>query len=117
MIGSSGVGKSTILNRLLGTDRQRTSAVREGDERGQHTTTARELFMIPGGSLLIDMPGLREVQLWAGEEAVRRRLPGYSGVGGGVPVSRLYARGRARVCRGEFRAGCDAARELSEDAA
>jgi ribosome biogenesis GTPase / thiamine phosphate phosphatase len=70
MIGSSGAGKSTILNRLLGIEQQRTSAVRAGDDRGRHTTTARELFMLPGGWLLIDMPGLREVQLWAGDEAV-----------------------------------------------
>jgi ribosome biogenesis GTPase / thiamine phosphate phosphatase len=70
MIGSSGVGKSTILNRLLGIGRQRTDAVRAGDDRGRHTTTARELFMMPGGWLLIDMPGLREVQLWACDEAV-----------------------------------------------
>lgn len=65
LIGSSGVGKSTILNRLLGTEQQRTSAVREGDDRGRHTTTSRELFLMPGGWLLIDMPGLREIQLWA----------------------------------------------------
>lgn len=70
MIGSSGVGKSTILNRLLGSGRQRTNEVRAGDDRGRHTTTARELFLMPGGWLLIDMPGLREVQVWAGEEAV-----------------------------------------------
>jgi ribosome biogenesis GTPase / thiamine phosphate phosphatase len=70
MIGSSGAGKSTILNRLLGVERQRTSAVRAGDDRGRHTTTARELFMVPGGWLLIDTPGLREVQLWASDEAV-----------------------------------------------
>jgi ribosome biogenesis GTPase len=70
MIGSSGAGKSTILNRLLGSERQRTSAVRAGDGRGRHTTTARELFMMPGGWLLIDTPGLREVQLWASDDAV-----------------------------------------------
>jgi len=70
LVGSSGVGKSTIVNRLLGMERQRASAVRAGDNRGRHTTTARELFMMPGGSLLIDMPGLREVQLWAGDEAL-----------------------------------------------
>jgi ribosome biogenesis GTPase / thiamine phosphate phosphatase len=70
MIGSSGAGKSTILNRLLGIEWQRTGAVRAGDDRGRHTTTTRELFMVPGGWLLIDMPGLRELQLWAADEAV-----------------------------------------------
>jgi ribosome biogenesis GTPase len=68
LIGSSGVGKSTILNRLLGDERQRTNAVRSGDDRGRHTTTTRELFVMPGGWLLMDLPGLREVQLWASTE-------------------------------------------------
>jgi ribosome biogenesis GTPase len=68
LIGSSGVGKSTILNRLLGDERQRTTAVRAGDSRGRHTTTTRELFVMPGGWLLMDLPGLREVQLWATTE-------------------------------------------------
>jgi ribosome biogenesis GTPase len=65
LIGSSGVGKSTIVNALLGERRQATRGVRLGDGRGRHTTTARSLFMMPAGWLLIDMPGLREVQLWA----------------------------------------------------
>jgi ribosome biogenesis GTPase / thiamine phosphate phosphatase len=68
LIGSSGVGKSTIVNRLLGDERQATRAVRSEDDRGRHTTTARSLFSIPGGWLLIDMPGLREIQLWASPE-------------------------------------------------
>jgi ribosome biogenesis GTPase len=68
LIGSSGVGKSTILNRLLGDERQRTSPVRASDSRGRHTTTSRQLFVMPGGWLLMDLPGLREVQLWATAE-------------------------------------------------
>ena len=68
LIGSSGVGKSTILNRLLGDERQRTTAVRASDSRGRHTTTTRQLFRMPGGWLLMDLPGLREVQLWANPE-------------------------------------------------
>lgn len=71
LIGSSGVGKSTILNRLLGDERQRTNAVRAGDSRGRHTTTSRQLFVMPGGWLLMDLPGLREVQLWASTEQVQ----------------------------------------------
>jgi ribosome biogenesis GTPase len=67
LIGSSGVGKSTILNRLLGDERQRTNAV-SADDRGRHTTTTRQLFVMPGGWLLMDLPGLREVQLWASTE-------------------------------------------------
>jgi ribosome biogenesis GTPase len=65
LIGSSGVGKSTLVNRLLGEERQATRDVRSEDDRGRHTTTTRSMFMMPGGWLLIDMPGLREVQLWA----------------------------------------------------
>lgn len=65
LIGSSGVGKSTIVNRLLGDRRQATREVRSDDDRGRHATTTRSMFVMPGGWLLIDMPGLREVQLWA----------------------------------------------------
>ena len=65
-LGSSGVGKSTLINALLGVDRQRTYAVREHDSRGRHTTTNRELLVLPGGGLLVDTPGMRELQLWEG---------------------------------------------------
>ncbi|MDX2178544.1 MAG: ribosome small subunit-dependent GTPase A [Bryobacteraceae bacterium] len=70
MLGSSGAGKSTLLNRLLGEGAQRTGPVREHDSRGRHTTTHRELIALPSGAFLIDTPGLREVQLWAGEESI-----------------------------------------------
>jgi ribosome biogenesis GTPase len=65
LLGSSGVGKSTIVNRLLGREKQRTQEVREADQRGRHTTTHRELVALPGGALLLDTPGLREIQLWS----------------------------------------------------
>jgi ribosome biogenesis GTPase len=71
-LGSSGVGKSTIINALLGDERLKTAEVRESDGRGKHTTTRRELIMLPGVGLVIDTPGLRELQLWADEEAVGR---------------------------------------------
>lgn len=64
LLGSSGVGKSTIINRLLGYARQRTREVRAHDSRGRHTTSNRELVALPGGGLLIDTPGMRELQLW-----------------------------------------------------
>jgi ribosome biogenesis GTPase / thiamine phosphate phosphatase len=70
LIGSSGVGKSTLVNRLLGADRQRTAEVRAHDSRGRHTTTHRELLRLPGGALLVDTPGLRELQLWAAPDAL-----------------------------------------------
>lgn len=71
LAGSSGVGKSTIVNRLLGFERQRVEAVRASDNRGRHTTTARELFLLDRGWLLLDTPGLRELEPWAGPESVR----------------------------------------------
>jgi ribosome biogenesis GTPase len=61
VLGSSGVGKSTLVNALLGSERLRTSAVREDDSRGRHTTTHRELVRLPGGALLIDTPGIRSL--------------------------------------------------------
>jgi len=64
LLGSSGVGKSTLINRLLGAERLRTHAVRESDDRGRHTTSNRQLLMLPGGALVIDTPGMRELQLW-----------------------------------------------------
>jgi ribosome biogenesis GTPase len=70
LLGSSGVGKSTIVNRLLGEERQRTREVRSSDQRGRHTTTHRELVTLPRGGLLLDTPGLREIQLWASDEAL-----------------------------------------------
>jgi ribosome biogenesis GTPase len=74
-VGSSGAGKSTLINRLLGRERQSTGAVREGDSRGRHTTTHRELLETPSGALLIDTPGLRELQPWAGEDDVDGAFP------------------------------------------
>jgi ribosome biogenesis GTPase len=68
LLGSSGVGKSTLTNQLLGKEVQTTQAVRAADDTGQHTTVHRELFVLPGGGLLIDTPGVRELQLWGTQE-------------------------------------------------
>jgi ribosome biogenesis GTPase len=65
LVGSSGAGKSTLINRLLGSERLTTAAVRARDDRGCHTTTRRELVVMPQGSILMDTPGLRELALWA----------------------------------------------------
>lgn len=69
LLGPSGAGKSTLLNALIGDARMRTSPVLE-DGRGRHTTTHRQLFRLPNGALLIDTPGLRELQLWGEEDSV-----------------------------------------------
>jgi ribosome biogenesis GTPase / thiamine phosphate phosphatase len=64
LLGSSGVGKSTLVNRLVGHDVQKVREIRKDDARGRHTTTARRLFLLPGRGMLIDTPGMRELQLW-----------------------------------------------------
>jgi ribosome biogenesis GTPase len=71
LLGSSGVGKSTIVNRLLGREKQKTQEVLEADQRGRHTTSHRELIVLPGGALLLDTPGLREIQLWSDETGLQ----------------------------------------------
>jgi ribosome biogenesis GTPase / thiamine phosphate phosphatase len=70
VVGSSGCGKSSLINILLGETFQKTSAVRVNDSRGRHTTVTRSLFVLPEGGVIIDNPGMREVQLYATEESV-----------------------------------------------
>ncbi len=97
LIGSSGAGKSTLLNLLLGAERQQVGDVREGDNRGRHTTTHRQMFRIPGGGWLIDQPGLREIQINADEETVGNAFP---------EIAALSAQCRFRNCRHEKEPGC-----------
>ncbi len=97
LLGSSGVGKSTLANRLLGGERLRTSAVRPHDQRGRHTTTHRELVPLPGGAILLDTPGLREIQLWAGDDALAAAFS---------DVAALARRCRFRDCRHQGEPGC-----------
>ena len=72
LIGASGVGKSTLVNALLGEDRQRTGTVRDGDQRGRHTTTAAELLKMADGGWIVDTPGLRAVSLWTSHRGIER---------------------------------------------
>ncbi len=69
-LGSSGVGKSALINALLGEERLETGEIRDRDHTGRHTTTRRELLLLPGGGMVIDTPGMRELQMWAGEEGL-----------------------------------------------
>jgi ribosome biogenesis GTPase len=75
LLGPSGVGKSTLINRLLGEDRMAVSEVRAWDGKGRHTTTRRELVALPGGACLVDTPGVRELGLWLSAEAVDTAFP------------------------------------------
>ena len=70
LVGSSGVGKSTLTNLLIGTYLQKTKEVRDADDKGRHTTTHRELFLLENGSSIIDTPGMREIQMWQGQEGL-----------------------------------------------
>jgi ribosome biogenesis GTPase len=75
MIGSSGVGKSTLINCLVGTQKQATGAVRESDDKGRHVTVAREIVMVPNGGIMIDTPGMRAVALWRADEGLAQTYP------------------------------------------
>jgi ribosome biogenesis GTPase len=97
LLGSSGVGKSTLLNRLLGRALMATGAIREADDRGRHSTTHRQLVRLPGGALLIDTPGLREVGLAAGEGVVSSLFE---------DVESLTEACRFRDCRHSGEPGC-----------
>ena len=89
LLGSSGVGKSTIVNRLVGHDLLRTQDVRITDSRGRHTSTARQLVLLDGGGILIDTPGMRELQLWESGEALGDAFADIDGARRGVPLPRL----------------------------
>jgi ribosome biogenesis GTPase len=97
LLGSSGVGKSTIVNRLVGYDLLRTQDVRIIDSRGRHTSTARQMVLLEGGGILIDTPGMRELQLWDSGEARGDAF---------ADVEALAASCRFRDCRHLQEPGC-----------
>jgi len=97
LLGSSGVGKSTLVNCIAGEERLKTSEVRPSDSRGRHTTTHRELAPLKEGGALIDTPGMRELQLWAGQDSVDRTFE---------EISTIAARCRFRDCSHTGVHGC-----------
>lgn len=96
-LGASGVGKSTLVNSLVGHSRQATAVVREGDGRGRHTTTAAELVRLPTGGWLIDTPGLRAVSLWSSGRGIENAF---------ADVFELMDHCRFRDCKHEQEPGC-----------
>jgi ribosome biogenesis GTPase len=105
LLGSSGTGKSTLINRLMGEAVALTKPIRASDGRGRHTTTSRHLWTLASGALIIDTPGMRELQLWADDEGFERAFGDVS------EVARLC---RFTDCRHETEPGC-AVRSALED--
>jgi ribosome biogenesis GTPase / thiamine phosphate phosphatase len=113
LVGSSGVGKSTLTNRLLGRDEQAVAAIREDDDRGRHTTVTRRLIplMVDGkpGALLLDTPGMRELQLWGSESSdigMARAFP---------EIETLAGECRFRDCRHEGEPGCAVRQAIADE--
>jgi ribosome biogenesis GTPase len=97
LVGSSGVGKSTLLNALAGEQLMVTREIREDDGRGRHTTTHRQLFRLPGGTLVLDTPGLRELGLWEADEGLAETF---------ADIVELTNRCRFRDCSHRLEPGC-----------
>ncbi len=105
LLGSSGVGKSTIINSLLGEERMDTCGVRLDDSKGRHTTTHRELIVMPNGGVLIDTPGMRRVQMWGDEEGLKKTFE---------DVEELMTQCRFSDCSHNGEPGCAIAAALDD---
>jgi ribosome biogenesis GTPase len=97
LLGASGVGKSTLINRLVGEQVQATAEVREKDDKGRHTTVARELVPLPSGGVVVDTPGLRALALWDADEGMEAAFP---------EIGELAIECRFADCRHETEPGC-----------
>lgn len=105
LLGSSGVGKSTLTNHLLGRRVQAIQTVRADDSKGRHTTTGRSLFLLPSGALLLDTPGMRELQLWGTEDGLGATFE---------DIEALAEDCRFRDCRHEGEPGCAVAAAIAD---
>jgi ribosome biogenesis GTPase / thiamine phosphate phosphatase len=105
LLGSSGVGKSTLTNRLLGEEKQVVQEIRQVDDKGRHTTTHRELILLPNGSVLIDTPGMRELQLWESADGLTETFS---------EIEELALGCRYRDCKHNHEPGCAIVKAIEE---
>ncbi|MGQ4649969.1 ribosome small subunit-dependent GTPase A [Lyngbya aestuarii] len=106
LLGSSGVGKSTLTNQLAGKALQAVQSVRQGDDKGRHTTTHRELVILPSGGLLVDTPGMREIQIWASNDSLEDTF---------TDIEELVLQCRFHDCQHDGEPGCAVQQAIEQE--
>ena len=105
LVGSSGVGKSTLINHLLGYSRQMVGETRKSDDKGRHITSARELIVLPNGGMIIDNPGIRELQLWSSGEGISKLFQ---------DIEKISKFCKFKDCTHEHEPGCEVKKAVEE---